>query len=132
MVLKDERVGFGALNLTAVIKGALIALVITVLGSALAGAVYRMSGLAEGSLPAVSTVLFYLSILVGSFWTACSAGSRGMLHGLAVAFLIVLLGLLMSGLFFDFKAALENLPLRSLLSGVLGAVGGVLGVSLSR
>jgi len=132
VALNEKRAGFGTLNFASVIKGALIALVITVLGSALLGVVYQMTGLAEKTLPGLSVALFYLSILVGSFWAARDAGSRGLLHGVLVALLIVLLGLLLTGLFFDFQAATENLLLRSGLSGFAGAMGGVLGVGLSR
>ena len=132
MALKEDRAGFGALSLSAIIKGVLIALVITVLGSALLSVVYQMTGVAEKTLPGTSVALFYLSILIGSFLAARDAGSRGLLHGLVVAILFMLLGLLLAGLFFDFKAVAGNLILRGGLSGIAGAVGGVLGVGLSR
>ncbi len=132
MALKEERAGYGALSFSSVVKGALIALVITVLGSALLGVVYQTTGLAEKTLPGISVALFYLSVFVGSFWAARDAGSRGLLHGVLAAVLIVLAGLLLAGLFFDFQAAAGNLLLRCGLSGFAGAVGGVLGVGLSR
>lgn len=132
MSLKEDRAGFGALSFSAITKGVLIALVITVLGSALLSVVYQMTGVAEKTLPATSVVLFYLSILIGSFLAARDAGSRGLLHGIVVAILFMLLGLLLAGLFFDFKTAAGNLLLRGGLSGIAGAVGGVLGVGLSR
>ncbi|HBX22751.1 MAG TPA: TIGR04086 family membrane protein [Desulfotomaculum sp.] len=132
MSLKDDRAGLGALNFSAITKGILIALVITVLGSALLSVVYQMTGVAEKTLPATSVALFYVSILVGSFLAARDAGSRGLLHGIVVAILFMLLGLLLAGLFFDFKTAAGNLLLRGGLSGIAGAVGGVLGVGLSR
>ncbi|KJS10843.1 MAG: hypothetical protein VR67_16225 [Peptococcaceae bacterium BRH_c8a] len=132
MSLKDDRAGLGALSFSAITKGILIALVITVLGSALLSVVYQMTGVAEKTLPATSVALFYVSILIGSFLAAREAGSRGLLHGIVVAILFMLLGLLLAGLFFDFKTAAGNLLLRGGLSGIAGAVGGVLGVGLSR
>jgi len=132
MSLKDDRAGLSALSFSAITKGVLIALVITVLGSALLSVVYQMTGVAEKTLPATSVALFYMSILVGSFLAARDAGSRGLLHGVVVAVLFMLLGLLLAGLFFDFKTAAGNLLLRGGLSGIAGAVGGVLGVGLSR
>jgi len=130
--MKEDKAGFGALSFAAIVKGVLIALIITVLGSALLGVVYQLTGVAEKTLPATSVALFYLSILIGSFLAARDAGSRGLLHGVVVAILFMLLGLMLAGLFFDFKTAAGNLLLRGSLSSIAGAVGGVLGVGISR
>lgn len=132
MSLKQERNSFGVLSFSAIIKGVLVALVITVLGSALLGVVYQSTTVAEKTLPVTSVILFYLSIIIGSFLAARDAGARGLLHGVVVAIVFMLLGLLLAGLFFDFKATAGNMLLRSGLSGIAGAVGGVLGVGLSR
>lgn len=132
MALNEDRAGSGVLSFSSVVKGALIAFAITVLGSALLGVVYQMTGLAEKTLPGFSVTLFYLSVLIGSFWAARDAGSRGLLHGVFVALLVTMFGFLLAGLFFDFQATAGNLLLRSGLSGLAGAAGGVLGVGLSR
>lgn len=130
--IKEDRSGSRGLNFAAIIKGVLVALVIIVLGSALLGLVYQTTGVAEKTLPATSAVLFYLSIVIGSFMSARDAGARGLLHGVAVAVLFLLLGWLIAGLFFEFKATPGSLLLKGGLSVVAGAAGGVLGVGLSR
>lgn len=132
VALKEERVGLRAFSFTAVIKGVLAALVITVLGSALLGVTYQFTGIAERSLPVASAVLFYLSILAGSLLAARDAGAGGLLHGIVVAVLFLLLGWLIAGLFFNLQGAPGSLLLRGGLSCVAGAVGGILGVGLSR
>lgn len=132
MSLKENRSGVSALNFSAVLKGVLVALVITVLGSALLGVIYQTTSLAEKTMPVTATLLFYLSLLAGSFMAARDAGSRGLVHGCAVAVLFVLLGWLLAGLFFKLDAVPGSLLLKGGLSILAGAVGGVLGVGLSR
>ena len=131
MVLKEERT-VRTLKFSSVVKGALAALALTVLGSAITGAAYQLTSVAESTLPATSTALFYFSIMAGSFIAARDAGARGLLHGVAVALLFLLVGLFISSLLFDAKVAPGSLLLKGGLSGVVGAVGGVLGVWLSR
>ena len=131
MVLKEERT-VRTLSFSSVVKGALAALAITVLGSAATGAVYQLTGVAESTLPATATALYYFSIVAGSFIAARDAGARGLLHGVAVALLFLLAGWFIAGLLFDAKVAPGSWLLKGGLAGVAGAVGGGLGVGLSR
>ncbi len=132
MVLKDERMVYPVLNVSAVLRGVLAALVLTILGSALLGVVYQLTNLSEKTLPATATVLFFTSIVIGSFIAARVAGVKGLLHGVVVAVLFLLLGWLIAVVFFDFKAVAGNMFAKGGLSLLAGAAGGVLGVGFSR
>jgi putative membrane protein (TIGR04086 family) len=131
--LKKETTScYPPLNLNAVFKGLLAAIIITILGSALSGIIYHATALSEQTLPLVSSSLFYFSIFVGSIFAAREAGYKGLVHGIGVALLFVLFGWLLSNLFLHVKATFLVVLQKMIISLVTGALGGVLGVGLSR
>ncbi|SFR06431.1 TIGR04086 family membrane protein [Desulfoscipio geothermicus] len=130
--LKKETTSYPPLNLNAVFKGLLAAIITTILGSAVSGVVYHVTTLSEQTLPLASSGLFYFSIFTGSVFAAREAGCKGLVHGIGVALLFVLFGWLLANLFLNAKAAFLVVLQKTIISLVTGALGGVLGVGLSR
>lgn len=116
---------------TAVLRGTLAAVVISVLGSAVLGLVYYFTGLKEGTLPLLATGVFLLGVFVGGGMAAQYAGVRGLYHGLAVALAFFVISWLITGLLLPSPIILSGLLQKLLLCLGAGAVGGVLGVSLA-
>ncbi len=130
--LKQERTGHPLLNLSSVLKGVLVALIITILGCALLGVVYHVTSVTEKTLPLAATVLFYVSIFAGSASAARDAGCKGLLHGIGVAVVFVALAWLMSVFLLQVQGKALSLLVKGLTSCLAGGAGGILGVGLSR
>nr|WP_279233161.1 TIGR04086 family membrane protein [Desulfallas thermosapovorans] len=113
-------------------KGVLAALIITVLGSAVLGIAYHVTGLAEKTLPQASNVLYYLSVFVGSLLSARWAGCKGLVHGIGVAVIFVLFGWLIAHFLLYTQNVSSALWQKALFSCLIGSVGGILGVGVAR
>lgn len=129
--IREQKSG-AFLNTSAVLKGLVAALVITVTGCALMGTVYHLTALSEESLPRTSASLFYLSIFAGSVVAARQAAYKGFLHGVIVALMFVLVSWLVAKFFMGLGVSFIYTVQKALISIVSGALGGILGVGFSR
>lgn len=128
----NEKTTSSPFSLNAIFKGLLAALIIAVLGSALLGFVYYVTSISETTLPLASSILYYISIFAGSVMAACWAGGKGLVHGISVALLFMLSGWLI-GHFLLHTTLTAGVSLqKAVISCLAGAVGGVLGVGLSK
>jgi putative membrane protein (TIGR04086 family) len=121
-----------SLNLSAVARGTLAAVIVTILGSAALGLVYYFTGLPEGTLPWVATGVFILGVFVGGGLAAQIAGSRGLFHGLAVAVSFFIISWLITGLLLPAPVLFPGILSKFLLCVMSGALGGILGVSMAE
>ncbi len=131
-LLKNEKTTYPPLSLNAILKGVLAALIITVLGSALLGIAYYATSLGEKTLPLTSSILYYISIFAGSVLAARWAGYKGLVHGIGVAVIFMFLGWLIGHFLLHTTAAAGVVLQKAIISCLAGAVGGVLGVGVSR
>jgi putative membrane protein (TIGR04086 family) len=129
VVLKQERSAF--LNWLAIIKGTLLSLAVSILGSVIIGLVYYFANFTESSLPWLINGLFFLSVFLGAGWTAQQAKNKGVFHGLGVAVLFLLLALITAAVFFSFSISMAPLGLKLILALAAGITGGMAGISLS-
>ncbi|PWK08976.1 TIGR04086 family membrane protein [Tumebacillus permanentifrigoris] len=112
-------------GLVAAFSTALISILVTTL-------LLGWTSIAEARLSSITYVLNMVAVVVGSMLAARHAGTKGWyygaLTGLCYAVLITLLGLLMvSGPLFN----LNNL-FQTILMGLIGAFGGMIGVNLRK
>lgn len=104
---------------------ALVSILITTL-------VMGWTSIAEASLPTITYVLNMASVVIGSLLAARQAGNRGWyyggLTGLCYAVLITMLGMLMvAGQAFNM-----NTLVQTVLMGLVGGFGGMIGVNLRK
>ncbi|MBL0387478.1 TIGR04086 family membrane protein [Tumebacillus sp. ITR2] len=127
--LSDYAPNFGGTpvlyGLVAAFGTAIISILITTL-------LMGWTSIAEARLSGITYVLNMVAVVVGSLFAARQAGTRGWyygaLTGLSYAVLITLLGLLMvDGPLFN----LNNL-FQTVLMGLIGAFGGMIGVNLRK
>ncbi|WP_347491009.1 TIGR04086 family membrane protein [Desulfoscipio sp. XC116] len=130
--IKHDGATYPPLSLNAVLKGVLAALIITVLGSAVLGIFYHVISLGEKTLPMASNILYYISVFGGSVLAARWAGYKGLVHGIGVAVLFLLFGWLIGHYLLHTSAATGAVLQKAFISCLAGAVGGVLGVGVSR
>lgn len=132
MPIKENRTGYLAVNWQAVFKGILAALVITFLGCIILGLSYHFTMLSEKTLPVTASVLFYTSIFLGSILAAWGAGHKGLLHGITVTIIFIILSMIIAKLFLQMGTSFPIIAQKGLIAVLAGAVGGIIGVSLSR
>lgn len=131
-LLKNEKTTYPPLSLSAILKGVLAALIITVLGSALLGIAYYVTSLGEKTLPLTSSIVYYLSVFVGSVLAARWAGYKGLIHGIGVAVVFILLAWLIGHFLLQNAVATGVAVQKVIISCLAGAVGGILGVGVSK
>ncbi|AEG15012.1 hypothetical protein Desku_1429 [Desulfofundulus kuznetsovii DSM 6115] len=121
----------GSFSLWEVLRGTLLGLAVSFLGSALIGAGYYFTSLSESSLPWFAAGLFFFSVLVGACSAASRAGNRGLFHGLGVAVLFFLVSWLLATTVLPSQVMPVSLLQKLILALVAGALGGILGVGFS-
>ncbi|TEB06921.1 hypothetical protein Psch_00455 [Pelotomaculum schinkii] len=117
-------------NISAVLKGTFLTLAVSLLLSIGTGIVYHVSSVTEQTLPWFTGAILAASAFSGSLAAGKQAGSRGLYHGLATGLLFFFALWLLAGLFLPGQAGLSIFS-KFLLSLSAGALGGVVGVSLT-
>ncbi len=83
-----------------------------------------------GFIPLATVAVAWLSVLASGFSAARRAGRAGLWHGAAAGLLLFLVLYLLGILVYDLPMQPSGLALRIVLSLVVGAIGGILGLAL--
>ncbi len=117
-------------NLTAVIKGTFLTLVISLVLSIGIGVFYYFSSVTERSLPWFAALILAISVLIGSLTVGREVGNRGLYNGLAVGLIFFIIVWLVSGLIMPGQV-LPGIIQKFLIVTFAGAFGGIIGVGRS-
>lgn len=120
-----------AINFSAIYKGTLVTLVISLILSILVGIIYYLSSLSESTLPWMASGILCLSVFIGGGLAANWVGAKGLYHGLGVGVVYFILVWLVAGLFLPGSVSLVGFASKLAMSLAAGSIGGVLGVGLS-
>ncbi|MEG6615571.1 TIGR04086 family membrane protein [Peptococcaceae bacterium 1198_IL3148] len=120
-----------AISWTTIYKGTLITLVFSLLLSIIAGMVFYLTSLSENTLSWVASAILGISIFSGSFLAAYKVGYKGLYHGIGIGVLYFILVWIIAGLFLPSGVALAGFAIKFVISLIAGAIGGVIGVTLS-
>lgn len=113
-----------------VLKGALLALLISAIVCVLTSVVLYFTSLTEGLVPYAVYITSILSIIVGAAYAARKANVKGWLHG-GLTGLIYVLVLAVFALIFDLGFEVDmNYGMKLLIGFFAGALGGILGLNL--
>jgi putative membrane protein (TIGR04086 family) len=114
------------------ITGTISGLLFYIFGNILTGFFYYFTSLSENTLPWFTGGLYFTGILIGSAVAARQAESKRLYYGLAVACIFFLLSWFLGAIILPFSN-LSFLPAQKfLLAVVAGAIGAVLGASLTN
>ena len=127
--LKGEKANF-SLSGTAIFKGSVYSLGLSLFFSLVAGLTYHFTALPESTLPWAAVLVLALGAGGGSLAAGRAAGSRGLLHGAAVGGVFFLAVWAAAGLFLPGQAVLHVYE-KLAVALVAGGLGGVIGVGLS-
>ncbi|SMB94617.1 putative membrane protein, TIGR04086 family [Desulfonispora thiosulfatigenes DSM 11270] len=115
----------------AILKGALGAIIISFVLTLIITLTLHFSSLSESYIPALASLIFFVSILLGSTISSKIAGSKGLLHGLGVGLTYLAFALII-GSFIAGDTFSGGLLAKKILYAVLGSgLGGVIGVGLA-
>lgn len=113
-----------------ILKGAVIAVAITLGCIILFAFIMQLGGLKESIIRPVVQVIRILSIALGGAYVARLSLSKGWMKGAATGFLYVLLASLV-GVFYGGQFALDGIFLSDVLMALaVGAIGGAIGINL--
>lgn len=126
-----EPVRTSSINYNSIIKGTVVTLAISIMGSALLGMAFYFTGLPESVLPWTAYLMLFAGVLCGGAVSAKSSGSKGLFHGIGVGVLYFLLIIVISFLFLPSQLTFLAVLLKLVITLAGGAVGGILGVGLN-
>jgi len=122
----------GDFQMKAIFRGLLWALIISVILSIVVTLLLYFTPLSETLLPAFASLIFFLSILLGSTISARIAGNRGLFHGLGVGvvflFLTAIFGIIIATDPFSWVLFAKKIAYTI----IGGALGGIIGIGLSN
>lgn len=119
------------INIKAIGWGTLVTLVISLVLSILAGIVYYLSSLSEGTLSWMGYAILCISILAGGGYASVRAGAKGLYHGLGVGLLFFIIAWLIAGIILPGNIFLTGFMLKLTLALISGAAGGIIGVTFA-
>lgn len=118
------------INISAVLKGTLLTIAISLFLSIGAGIFYYISSVSEQTLLLFTASIIGVSVFGGSIAAGKDAGNKGLYNGLAVSLLFFLTVWLFSGLILPGQAV-PGIIYKLLIALPAGALGGIIGVGLS-
>lgn len=111
-----------------IIKGVIIAYVLTLLLIAFYSLILAKTGISEGTIPTILIVICIFSILVGSSLSNKKIKEKGLINGAIVGFLYIFILYFLSSIFvtgFGVSGYSITMILFCIFAGVLGGIVGV-------
>lgn len=131
MALPSARPPRQPLNWVAMGRGLLIALAVAVVLSLASTALLYFSNLSEKFVPWIAALIVFAGVFFGAALASARAGSKGLYHGLGVGLGFFILMWVLGTLFFTGPTTVIGLLEKLILTGSAGALGGIVGVTLS-
>lgn len=119
----------GTNNLTRILKGSGVAIILTALLLIIYSALLTYTGISEDTIPVVIIVITALSILVGSFFSSINIRKNGLTNGALVGLIYILLLYLVSSIVSkNFGLSMYSI-IMIIASVMAGAIGGIIAVN---
>lgn len=119
----------GTNNLTRILKGSGVAIILTALLLIIYSALLTYTGISEDTMPVVIIVITALSILVGSFFSSMKIKKNGLTNGTLVGLIYILVLYLVSSIVSkNFGLSMYSI-IMIIASAMAGAIGGIIAVN---
>lgn len=119
------------LRIKYLLKGVLVAFIITLLALLFFSLMLRFTSLRESKLTTLNNITMILSVAIGSFYTAVKIREKGWLNGAIVGALYYLIIILLNIVFLRPDTSNMYLFIKLLISMVAGFIGGMIGINLT-
>jgi putative membrane protein (TIGR04086 family) len=113
------------------LKGVLVAFIITIIALIFFSLILRVTSLRESKLTTLNNITMILSVAIGSFYTAVKIRENGWLNGAIVGALYYLIIILLNIVIIRPETSNMYLFIKLLISTVAGFIGGMLGINLT-
>jgi len=115
-------------SFVSVFRGLLTALAAMLIGILFLGIIYYFTGITESTMPVTASILLFIGVSLGGFYSSRHSGSKGLVHGLATGIAVFILIWLLMGIFLPAGVAFFPLIQKLLICLVGGSLGGIFGV----
>ena len=119
-------------NVYAIVKGFFIALIISLVGIFIYASVLVNTSIQENTIKPVIMTITGISILIGSSISSLQIKKKGILNGICVGGIYILSLYILSSIAFCGFGFNLNSIIIILVSIILGAIGGIIGVNIGR
>ena len=120
------------INFGSVIRGFTWSLVISVVLAFVISLVLHFTSVSEVFLPSFATLIFFLSILLGSTICAKHAGNKGLIHGLLVGLVYLMVTFIFSIFLSSDPFSWVMLAKKITYTLIAGSLGGIIGIGLAN
>lgn len=115
-----------------ILKGSIIAIVITLISMFVVSVIFTLTNISEAFIPQIIIAVTSISILIGSILASINIGKMGILNGALVGFIYIFTIYLLSSIIVcGFSFNIKSLIMIG-ISLVLGILGGIIGVNISK
>ncbi|WP_158212402.1 TIGR04086 family membrane protein [Natranaerobius trueperi] len=120
----------GDSRLTSILLGVVLAYCISLVVFVFSSLLFTLTPLTEAIMPYITYITTVISIFIGGIYTAGKIGYKGWLNG-GICGLIYLIGLFILSLLLNVNVVFGlQLLSRIVLSFLIGAIGGILGINM--
>lgn len=127
---EDYQHEIGRIDWSAVLTGAIVAFLVSLVASGLLGVVMLRSTFSDAVIPGLMAAVGYTSIALGGLYTGYRTEQLGWLNGGLAGVVYVLASFVVGLVIFPGAAALWPLAKRAAVGFLVGAFGGTLGINL--
>lgn len=115
-----------------ILKGSIIAIIITLVSMFIVSVIFTLTNISEAFIPQIVIAVTSISILIGSIISSINIGKMGILNGALVGFIYLFTIYLLSSIIVcGFSFNIKSLIMIGILL-VLGIIGGIIGVNISK
>ena len=119
-------------NIINVIKGAIIAIILSLIFLTIYAAVLSFTNVSENTMVPVVLVITGISILIGSSMSSISIKKKGLMNGALVGLIYAITLYILSSIFGAGFSIELNSIIMIIVSIITGMIGGIIGVNLKN
>lgn len=111
-------------------KGIIISFIISIICIIITSIILRFTNIQESKLTLINNITMTLSICLGSMYLAIKSKENGWLHGSILGGIYYIIILVLKVIFINENIFKSTYLLRLIVSVILGAIGGIIGINL--
>lgn len=125
---QEERVSF----IVPVLKGALMALSISLIGILIFAFILRFTSISDGAIKPINQAIKIVSIVLGTVWGLKKSKEMGLISGLIIGILYTIIAFIAFSILdgqFEFSRTIVN---DLLFGSIIGAISGIIAVNFRK
>ncbi len=127
---KDENSKESKKDIVIILKGSIIALILTIIMLTIYAAILSYTNVSEDSMTLVILVIAGLSIIIGSSITNIKLKRKGIINGALIGLIYILIIYILSSVITGVFNLNSNSIIMIIVSIVTGMIGGIIGVNM--